>query len=222
MRGIILEGVTASGKTTLLKYLQRRLVGIRPGSTKVVISEHYTERVLEDIKANGELLHSHAFAHLDGVLEQLEQMQSWKETSKFAENRENAEIFVFLERFLGSHVANLEITCGRVPDEAFFKTARELYQRAGILGFTIAILRLPPERLAASLNDTYARRNDKWRTYLDTIGNKASLIDYHTRWQASLLQFYNEMEGTCPIEIIESPVSSDKTEYETLAQRLLL
>jgi len=51
----IIEGVVASGKTTFIKELQHILADRHPARTKICISEHYTERILEDKKANGSL-----------------------------------------------------------------------------------------------------------------------------------------------------------------------
>jgi len=53
--GWIIEGVVASGKTTFLQELQQILANRHPARTKICISEHYTERILEDKKANGSL-----------------------------------------------------------------------------------------------------------------------------------------------------------------------
>jgi uridine kinase len=52
--GWIIEGVVASGKTTFIKELQQILANKHPARTKVYISEHYTERVLENEKAKRE------------------------------------------------------------------------------------------------------------------------------------------------------------------------
>jgi type IV secretory pathway ATPase VirB11/archaellum biosynthesis ATPase len=53
--GWIMEGTVASGKTTLIQALQQILIAKYPPRTKIFISEHYTERVLEDQKASGNL-----------------------------------------------------------------------------------------------------------------------------------------------------------------------
>ena len=47
MRGIILDGVSASGKSSILNLVQQRIVKEYPSSTKLFISEHYTQRMLE-------------------------------------------------------------------------------------------------------------------------------------------------------------------------------
>ncbi len=44
----IIEGVVGSGKTTLIREMQQLLAIKYPARTKIYISEHYTERVLED------------------------------------------------------------------------------------------------------------------------------------------------------------------------------
>ncbi len=56
INGWIIEGVLASGKTTFIKELQHILANKYPATTKVYISEHYTERILEDEKVNSQYL----------------------------------------------------------------------------------------------------------------------------------------------------------------------
>ena len=47
MAGIILEGVTGVGKTRLFHAIQAWLAENRASNTKLLLSEHYSERVLE-------------------------------------------------------------------------------------------------------------------------------------------------------------------------------
>jgi thymidylate kinase len=68
MRGLIVEGVTASGKSTLLRLLQRHLADEHPSRTKLFLSEHYTERILEDAKARGTLTFEQALSHMTDVV----------------------------------------------------------------------------------------------------------------------------------------------------------
>jgi len=56
MRGIIIDGVTASGKTSIIKNLNISLSESKPPMTKFFISEHYTERMLEHLKDDDQLI----------------------------------------------------------------------------------------------------------------------------------------------------------------------
>ncbi|HEY9637092.1 MAG TPA: hypothetical protein V6D14_27075 [Coleofasciculaceae cyanobacterium] len=106
--GWIIEGVVASGKTTFLKELQQILANRHPGRTKVCISEHYTERILEDKKTKRSLTARAAIDLAYNIVDKLEGIASWKSESKFCQNEGNAVIDSTLERFLGSHYANLK------------------------------------------------------------------------------------------------------------------
>lgn len=78
MRGCIIEGVTASGKSSIFRQIQRNLLDKQPANTKLLLSEHYTERTLEHLMHAGELTEDRVIAHLRGLLEPLRQLKTQK------------------------------------------------------------------------------------------------------------------------------------------------
>src|SRR5947209_12604938 len=84
MTGLVVEGVVAAGKTTLLGHLQRHLVDLRPACTRLVLSEHYTERVLEDKRATRMLTPDDVLTHAAGVLQLIESLHALSAGSKLA------------------------------------------------------------------------------------------------------------------------------------------
>ncbi len=106
--GVVSEGVVASDKTTLLRHLQRHLADSRPACTKLVLSEHYTERVLEDKRADRTLTCNDVLSHATEVLHLIESLHALRGRSKFSESvSPNAEIALLVERWVGTHAANL-------------------------------------------------------------------------------------------------------------------
>jgi ABC-type lipoprotein export system ATPase subunit len=100
-RGWIVEGVSGVGKTTLLKHYQALVAELRPATTKLFISEHYTERVLEDERAAMRLQIHQVCSHVNELMDDLDRFAKMKTHGKFSGNTTNAVIDVALERFLG-------------------------------------------------------------------------------------------------------------------------
>jgi hypothetical protein len=189
VRGIIVEGVTASGKSTILRSLQQRLAIERPTTTKLFLSEHYTERVLEDARANHTLTLAKALQHITELVSTIEQINSWKVNGKFADISGNSEIIVLVERFYGAHVANLE-SRGVPMSQTILQSVATLYDRLASIGMSIAILTVQPELLPAPVADTRGNRNQKWSNYLDSIGDREAINAHFLRWQERLVSFY--------------------------------
>src|SRR5437879_12217786 len=99
MTGVVVEGVVAAGKTTLLRHLQQHLVDLRPACTKLVLSEHYAERVLEDRRAACTLTPDEVLTHAAGVLQLIESLHALRAGSKFA----GSTAAHFLDKVLGHH-----------------------------------------------------------------------------------------------------------------------
>jgi|HubBroStandDraft_6_1064221.scaffolds.fasta_scaffold115654_3 hypothetical protein len=193
--GIVVEGVVAAGKTTLLNQLQRRLVEARPSCTKLVLSEHYTERVLEDLKAAGTLTSTEVVAHSSGVLGLIETLNCMKATSKFADNATNASIAVLVERWLGSHVANL---AGMhrwewSPDWPAFREIVRQCARLHQLGFRFLVLQVSFPQLRTRMERTLVHRNDEWRRYIHSQGGLDAAVERYAAWQDALVRFYDAL-----------------------------
>jgi hypothetical protein len=188
--GWIVEGTVASGKTSLIQALQHICISQHPARTRVFISEHYTERVLEDQKASGCLMTEDALNHAEAIVQELENVAHWKLNSKFRENTGNAIIDATLERFLGSHYSNLVLSDRWAIDAAGESRIAALYQRLANLGFSIVILALSEAIIGEAVATTRQFRNAAWCEYLDAIGDDEQIAAYYVQWQRHLLAFY--------------------------------
>src|SRR4028118_840802 len=157
--GWIIEGVVASGKTTFIKELQQILANKHPARTKVYISEHHTARVLEKEKAKRSLTAQATIGLASNIVEELEGIASWKSKSKFSHNQDNAVIDSTLERFLGSHYANLKTMNLWYPNSQDESRIVEIYNRLEILGFSVVILKLPDSLISQAVASTKLYRN---------------------------------------------------------------
>lgn len=219
--GWIVEGVVASGKTTLIQELQQILANRYPARTKVFISEHYTERVLEDEKAKGSLTAQSTIDLASKIVKELEGIAAWKSESKFCHNRGNAVIDSTLERFLGSHYANLKTMNLWHSDSEDESRIIDIYNRLSILGFSVVILKLPDSLISRAVASTKLYRNAAWCQYLETIGNDEEVGSYYLNWQNKLFEFYHTLSEDIEIKIVMVDSIHSHDRYGELAASLV-
>ena len=219
--GWIIEGVVASGKTTFIKELEHIFANRHPARTKVFISEHYTERVLENEKAKRSLTAQATIDLASRIVEELEGIAAWKSESKFCHNQGNAVIDSTLERFLGSHYANLKIINLWHSNSQDESRIIDIYNRLEILGFSVVILKLPDSLISQAVASTKLYRNAAWCQYLETIGNDEEVGSYYLNWQNKLLEFYNTLSEHIEIKILMVDPLHSKHRYGELAASLL-
>ncbi|HEY7181610.1 MAG TPA: hypothetical protein VIC84_09335 [Blastocatellia bacterium] len=217
LKGLIVEGVVASGKTTLIQNIQLALAEKYPACTKVFLSEHYTERVLEDKKAQRALTASEVIEHADSILSIVKQLAWLKSSSKFEMKTGNALIHVILERLVGSHFANLSTLGAWGLNSHDHHRIRDLYAALAELGFTVLILTIAEDRIEETIDRTRTRRNNAWSDYLNSIGDRMDVGRYYREWQQLLLQFYESLNLVCPIRQVEVAPSKDNLQYRHLA-----
>jgi hypothetical protein len=206
MRGIILEGVVAAGKSTVLGYLQRRITTEKAGSTKLFISEHYTQRVLEGKPITAEALRK----HIDILVHNLSAYQHMLEESPFAAHPSRAEAFVTMERFLLTFFA----TYPHLLQEYGEDTARQQFRTLARCGLVHYLIVLPPERVRANISQTLTHRNQAWATHLDSMGGLEEAVQKYIEWQAKLITLSRQFQDCIQTEIITLHDQS----YESIAE----
>ncbi|OGY94165.1 MAG: hypothetical protein A2406_01655 [Candidatus Komeilibacteria bacterium RIFOXYC1_FULL_37_11] len=198
MKGIIIDGVVSSGKTSILKHLHRLISEQNPTSTKFFISEHYTERMLEHLKDKGELDGSHIKAHVDQLIHTLASFQSMLDNSKFRDNPKGADLFVTLERFILTHLSSVDIGDKYSLDEV--KAHFEILNKLGVKQVALII---PESRLKENIMSTLQYRNDAWLDYLYSRGGEKEIIEYYINWQNNFLEYINKFKDIIDTLVIE-------------------
>jgi len=98
-----------------------------------------------------------------------------------------------MERFLGSHFANLRLYARRVDLDDLVEQARILCGKMTHWGFQTAVLVLDPEYLTRAIADTRSRRNEAWAAFLDGLGPPNVVAEHFAAWQSELLLFYDRI-----------------------------
>lgn len=212
MKGIILDGVAAAGKSTTLQHLQTRIVKEKQGSTKLFISEHYTQRMLEDKLHSGELTASLLKDHIDTLINGLVGYQRMLERSKFAASPSCAEAFVTIERFLLTFFATLP---GMLEGYGIENAKRQLKQLADC-GLVYYLIVLSRDKIHADVSRTLTHRNEHWTAHIESQGGLEKAIEGYINWQAKLLGCSRLFHEQIRINIIELKDRS----YEAVADEI--
>lgn len=200
MKGIIIKGISASGKSSVLRHVQKRLQDEMPHSTKLFISEHYTQRMLEHALENHTLDSQMVKGHIDKLIGYLQMYQSMLNESKFALNPSRAEAFVTIERFLLTFPATYS---GRFLIDYSLEEAKVQLTKLGRMNITQYILVLSKDRLRKHLQRTLTHRNDKWVAYLAANGGLDKMVDESIEWQDNLLRLSESLKQSISTRIIE-------------------
>ncbi|MFC1790226.1 hypothetical protein ACFLZP_01940 [Patescibacteria group bacterium] len=198
MKGIIIDGVVASGKSSIIKYIQQELVKLYPQRSKFFLSEHYTERILESLRENGQLDGKKTKEHIRDILETLQKYNQMLLNSKFNENRGNAELIVVIERFILTHLTSLKDRRGYS-----LKEAQEHLLTVKKFNIRQIVLVIPEDRLKERLMSTIHYRNNNWKKYLYSNGNEEQIIEKFRQWQNKLVNYANRFRNYIDTTIIE-------------------
>lgn len=189
-RGLILEGVACSGKSTLLRALLAHPSFVhRAGPSAVVLTEHHTQRVLESLASrntltvhdNLNLLREHT-NYLRGIVSRLAAMSHWNDPARANVNPRTVAV---IERFHLSHVLNYE--------HLAWSDVADLDADLAALGLTLCIVSAHPDEIRRRIHT----RGPDWGAFLQQTVQRNHLrdsctsdavADYFIRQQDQLLE----------------------------------
>ena len=202
MKGLILEGIPGSGKTSVLRELKKKTADM--DASWLLLNEQITERPLEPLKS-ADLRKS--IAHLNRLTNLLSGMQ---EITNGNEKHKAAEFRFILERFHFSH-------CLDIAGVEKFESYVEVDRRLNELRSKIVVLRLDDAHiLDRCVNSTKQHRPLAWAKYLDRIADTDQGIADHYRKQQE--QFI----GLCRKTSIPSMVvDASSGDWEDLSFQIL-
>jgi hypothetical protein len=220
MAGIILEGVTGVGKTRLFHAIQAWLAENRASNTKLLLSEHYSERVLEARRKVGALAEDQVVAHLDKLLQPLRDLEGLWAHSGFPPAAGPARVVAVIERFLIGQVVHMRCHQPHRWPNTCAPAIEGLYREASTLGLRTVVLVLPADRLAERIRSTRAHRNAAWSAFLDGFGNDGAAIAHFERWQALMHETVEQWRAVVQPEIVDMSDVTGTNDYADLARKL--
>jgi thymidylate kinase len=223
MIGVIIEGITGSGKTRLVGHLQRVLATRAPANTKLFIGEHYTERALEHLQEAGTLVPPTVIAHLHGLFGLLDPLRAAKQRSRFRDHAGNTTVLVIMERFLLGRIAIMRIhdpeTWKLTPE--LVASITELYRRADECGLRRVILRVTPEAIRERVLSTRHHRNAAWCEHLAAQGDDDAIVQRYVREQNLLLEPSEALRSVVEPVYVDVDAVWEDAEYATVAEDLV-
>lgn len=212
MRGIILEGISASGKSSILTLIQQRILQEYPSSTKLFISEHYTQRMLEHKLESQSLASDDVKDHVDKIISNLSTYQDMLDQSKFAGRLSGADAFVTIERFLLTFLATQGVITADYPEESAKKQLSQLSE----LNIRQYLLVLSENTLRDHIARTLTHRNDQWAHYVESKGGIDKLTSESLEWQNNFLSQAKRFNDIIRTETVEV----EGWNYEEIANRI--
>lgn len=177
--GLILEGVCGTGKSTILKSIiqSERFIHRSPLSS-VILSEHQTQRVLEQKEREKNLTRSDNISLLDQHVTYLEKVHDRLEKMQWCNNnRSNMQLPFVLERFHFTHVCHYS--------HISWSDVSEIDARLAKLNCRVCFFKADDSTLEDRI---ISNRDEGWRSYLSRIGSTTSeIIEHYSRQQKQML-----------------------------------
>ncbi len=182
MCGLILEGVPASGKTTLLKALSSHPhFSPLKFPSRIILSDHHTQRVLEKQNNRGELTPRSALKLLCGHADYIRQRRDYLQRIQWCDPDMEAHRLVFMwERFHLSHVLDF--------DSISWEDVSGIDAQLADLNARHVILRLKRQEMISRI---IRERQDQphWNRYIRRFGaTEDAVADHYSRQQEKLLE----------------------------------
>lgn len=157
MRGLLIDGIYGSGKSSIREALQRRKSLISSEST-LFLSETFTQRLAEyDIGHNG----SNILKSMGAILSVLEKISFMYNSSKISQDprREMFSLFYFLESLHFNACARHQLS---------FDLFQEVDNRLASMKCKAVFIDIPEDQLLEqTVLSTKKYRHKEWGTYLD-------------------------------------------------------
>ncbi|MFA6421844.1 MAG: hypothetical protein WCV92_00335 [Candidatus Buchananbacteria bacterium] len=212
MKGIIIDGVASSGKTMIFQLLQKKLVEFKPSTTKLFISEHYTQRMIEHLRDDGSLNGGDIKKHIEKIITVLSEFQNMLEASKFNNQQANADSIVVLERFILTHFVSQ-----KNEDDFSIDDAKIYFTKLKNFNIKQILLIIPQNKIRERIMSTLNYRNDAWKEYLLSKGSEDQIIEEYIKWQEKCIKYAGIFKDFIDTEVIEVK----ENDYDNYVEKIL-
>lgn len=171
---ILVDGVSTSGKSVALRKIQSRYAKTIPNYSKLIITEHFTERYFEDKSVSQHAVEK----HIQSILNTVVQFKTLQNSSPFAQK--TAVLSVYIERLL------LTFFSRNLIDENTFDQLANVFS---VLDCKHYLLTIPVEHFEARLVSSLTRRNAFWSEYIThTLGGIYKAVIHFQKQQEKMLE----------------------------------
>ena len=178
--GLVLEGISGSGKSTVLGGLLRSESYLQRGYlSSIVLSEHHTQRVLEPKQKAEGLSAADNVALLRQNVDMIHALDLRLRGTDWGERgRLNHRLSYLMERFHLTHVCHYE--------HVGWKHVRAIDDALAGLGCKLCLLRVDEAMIEERVVNL--RRNKEWEAYLSSVGSHSrGIVDHYVAQQERFL-----------------------------------
>ncbi len=207
LKGLVLEGVCASGKSKVVsQILGSDRLGSLPQKSLICLTEHHTQRVIEQLEDTGTITTEDNVELLRGICEWIEQRTRFEELRTWDVRGKTQHRIAFLfERFHLTH-------CVHYPHVqwADMVPIDEVLSR---LGTRLVLLTAS----ADTLWDRLERRSDHgWKKYMRRIGqDRAEVIEHYVSQQEEMKMLVSR---SCLSSLV---LSNDEESPDSVANKVI-
>jgi hypothetical protein len=193
---VLVDGVSASGKSIAIKKIQNRYSETVPNFSKLIITEHFTERYFEDKVISQEAVEM----HIKSIFEKVISFKELQNSSRFA--KKDDILTVYIERLL------LTFYSRDIISEITFN---HLANAFSMLGCKHYLLTIPTDKFKERLASSLDRRNQFWSEYINNkLGGLDKAVLHFQKQQDSMLEGSELLSKYMKTEVISvDDVESD-------------
>lgn len=187
--GLILDGVCGTGKSAVFKaLLYSERFKKRSFTSTVVLSEHQTQRVLEQAERDGKIEPSDNFILLDRHVTYLEALKARLDRMEWCRNGSTAMRIPFVfERFHFTHIYHYSYMR--------WEMVADIDRRLAALNGKLCLFVADEKTLAKRL---FTGRDEAWLNYLKRIGDsEEKIVSYYIEKQELLI-------GLCDRSVLDT------------------
>lgn len=188
MSAIVVDGISASGKSLLLQGLQRISGESHPNCTKLILTEHLTERFFEkEVPSRAGIHH-----HVARILRLVNELQSIHAASPFFATP--GIVTAMIERLF------LTLMSRDLMSIDFFSEHAELVEATALR----SVLLIVPEALIKDrIDQSLMHRNQGWRDYINRLGGLSGAALHFHRQQDAMRRANEALSAHIPTQILE-------------------
>jgi predicted ATPase len=152
---IVIDGISVSGKSVLLKALQRRVLDLWPNYSKLVLTEHLTERLFERRNASPAQVH----LHVARVLRLAAELKAMQAEGPFSDN--GAISTIMIERLFLTLMSRGLMTASFFSEHAVLVDSVELKS---------VFLFVPLDQIKDRIAQSLTHRKAGWIDFIASLG----------------------------------------------------
>ncbi len=210
-QGLILEGISGTGKTSVFEALAtHRSMQLVPAKSRLLLSEHHTQRILELEEQKGLLTPQHHLELMNQLVTFVEILSNrTSHRGWYSDRVQEQDLFYLFERFHLTHVFRFA--------HMNWSQVANIDHRLSTLGAVICLLTVNAENLEKRL---FSRKHECWLNYLKQYGNTpAEIVDTLMRRQQLALELAKR--SSLPTLVIDTSDNSIDQVTELIAHECL-